>query len=68
MQVEPIKPTLKAPGSKRLKLEHGKLLSIFAFNFNLRRYSVVREHEDELEKERAAAAARAGAYTRPHLG
>jgi hypothetical protein len=26
VQVEPIKPTLKAPGSKRLKLEYGKLL------------------------------------------
>jgi hypothetical protein len=30
---------LKAPGSKRLKLEHDKLLSNFAFNFNVRRYS-----------------------------
>ena len=39
MQVDPIKPTLKAPGSKRLKLEHEKLLSNFAFNFNLRRYT-----------------------------
>ena len=37
----PMKPTLKAPGKrldKRLKLEHVKLLSNFAFNFNLRRY------------------------------
>jgi len=42
VQVNPIKPTLKAPGSKRLKLEHEKLLSDFAYNFNLRRYSVVR--------------------------
>ena len=39
VQVDPTKPTLKAPGYERLKLEHGKLLSIFAFNFNLRRYS-----------------------------
>ena len=39
MQVDPIKPTLKAPGSKRLKLEHEKLLSSFAVNFNLRRYT-----------------------------
>jgi hypothetical protein len=30
---------LKAPGSKRLKLEHEKLLSIFAFNLNLRCYN-----------------------------
>jgi hypothetical protein len=39
MQVDPIKPTLKAPGSKRLKLEHVNLLSNFAFRFNLHRYS-----------------------------
>jgi len=40
VQVDPIKPTLKAPGSKRLKLEHENLLSNFGFKFNLRRYSV----------------------------
>jgi len=39
VQVDPIKPTLKAPGTKRLKLNHGKPLSSFAFNFNLRRYT-----------------------------
>jgi hypothetical protein len=33
-----MKSTLKVPGSKRLKLEQEKLLSNFAFNFNLRRY------------------------------
>jgi len=38
VQVDPIKPTLKAPGTMRLKLKHVKLLSSFAFNFNLRRY------------------------------
>ena len=38
VQVDPIKPTLKAPGTKRLKLKYDKLLSSFAFNFNLRRY------------------------------
>ena len=38
-QVDPIKPTLKAPGSKRLKLKYDELLSSFAFNFNLRRYT-----------------------------
>ena len=37
MQVDPIKPTLKAPGNKRLKLQHDRLLSSFAFNFNSRR-------------------------------
>ena len=41
MQVEPIKPVLNPPGTKRLKLEHEKLLSNFAFNSNLRRYNEV---------------------------
>jgi hypothetical protein len=40
VQVDPIKLTFKAHGSERLKLEHGKPLSSFAFKFNLRRYSV----------------------------
>ena len=39
MQVDPIKPTLKSPGTMCLKLKHGKLLSSFAFNVNLRRYN-----------------------------
>jgi len=34
-----MKSTLKAPGCKLLKLEQDKLLSNFAFNFNLRCYS-----------------------------
>jgi len=34
-----MKPTLKVPGTKRLKLEYDGLLSNFAFKFNLRRYS-----------------------------
>ena len=37
-----LKPTLKAPGYERLKLEHEKLLSNCfqtVFNFNLRRYT-----------------------------
>jgi hypothetical protein len=38
VQVEPIKSTLKAPGSKHLRLAHDKLPLNFAFNFNLRRY------------------------------
>ena len=41
MQVDPIKPTLKAPGIHRLKLNYVKLLSNFAFKFNLRRYNLV---------------------------
>ena len=39
VQVESMNPTLKAPGSERLKLECHMLLSTSAFKFNLRRYS-----------------------------
>jgi hypothetical protein len=39
VQVDAIKPTLKASGTKRLKLKCEELLSDTAFNFNLRRYS-----------------------------
>ena len=38
VQVDPIEPALKAPGSKRLKLKCDHLRSSFAFKFNLRRY------------------------------
>jgi hypothetical protein len=40
VQVDPIKPTLKAPGIKLLKLKYDEPLSNFAFNFNLRRCTV----------------------------
>jgi len=39
VQVDPIKPTLKAPGTKRLKPQYDELLSSFAFKFNLRRFN-----------------------------
>ena len=39
MQVNPIKPNLKPPGTKRLKLGYDGLLSNFGFKFNLRRYT-----------------------------
>ena len=39
MQLDPIKPTLKVPGTKRLKLLYDKLVSSFAFKFDLRRYN-----------------------------
>ena len=42
MQVDPIKPALKAPGTKRLKLTYGmELISKVAFKFKLRRYNQV---------------------------
>jgi hypothetical protein len=39
LQVDPIEPTVKAPGTDRLILNYGKPLSSFAFNFNLRRHT-----------------------------
>jgi hypothetical protein len=40
VQVDPFKPTLKAPETERLKLKCEELLSDYAFKFNLRRYTV----------------------------
>ena len=61
MQADTIKLMLKAPGTKRLKLEHANLLSNVAFNFNLRRcrmgdvilmeYSVAEAGEHDLPRE-----------------
>jgi hypothetical protein len=39
VQVDPIKPMLKAPGIEPLKLKCDKPLSNFTFKFNLRRYN-----------------------------
>jgi hypothetical protein len=39
VQVDPIKPKLKMPRSKRLKLNCDVLLSTSAFKFNLRRFT-----------------------------
>jgi hypothetical protein len=39
VQVDPIKPLLKPPGTKQLKVKYYKFLSSFAFKFNLRRFS-----------------------------
>ena len=46
MQADPIIPKLKPPGTrpKRLKLKYCKLLSSFAFNFNLRHFSLELEY------------------------
>ena len=44
VQVDPIKPTLIAPGSERLKLNYDDPLSNFAFNFYLRRYNLGRRY------------------------
>jgi len=39
VQLDPIKPTLKAPGSQRLKLKYGNTLSTVAVKLYLRRYN-----------------------------
>jgi hypothetical protein len=41
VQVDPIKPTLKAPETKRLTPKYDELLSTFAFKITLRRYTSV---------------------------
>ena len=41
VQLDPIKPMLQAPGTKRLKLKYDELLSNVAFKFKLRRYTLV---------------------------
>jgi hypothetical protein len=41
VQVDPIKPTLKSPGTERLKVKRVKPLSNFALNSNLHRYNQV---------------------------
>jgi hypothetical protein len=46
-----MKPTLKAPGIKRLKLEYDELLSSFGFKFNMRRYTMEEVHETETTQE-----------------
>jgi len=40
VQVHPVKPTLKAPGTERLKLKYDKPLSSFAIKSNLRCYTL----------------------------
>jgi hypothetical protein len=40
-----MKPTLKAPGTKRLNLKNVEVVSSFASNFHLRRYTLVVEHD-----------------------
>jgi hypothetical protein len=72
VQVDPIKPTLKAPATKRLKLKYDKPLSSFAFNFNLRRCTVVpfldlanHAASPSIDYRCDGVETPAGAYTRP---
>ena len=65
MQVDPIKPKLKPPGTERLKLDHEELLSNFGFKFNLRRYTTVRT---DMEAALNHIVPEAGAYIGPFSG
>ena len=76
MQVDPIKPTLKAPGTNRLKLEYDEQLSDFAFKFNLRCYKLVVLERAQAQRfvqgldtflKSQQSRLKAGAYTRSLL-
>ena len=79
MQVDPIKSTLKAPGTKLLKLKIYAPLSNCALKFNLRRYNQALADNGVAENDKKeyiaaseawdvkADALSAGAYTRPLL-
>ena len=60
------KPPLKAPGTKRLKLQHDVPLSSYTFKFNSRRCTTGITEYKEFWREQPDAA-EAGAYTRPLL-
>jgi len=63
VQVDPIKPTLRAPGIDRLELYYDEPHSHFAFKFDLWRYTVVFDSFDCWH----GAGTWAGAYTRSHF-
>jgi hypothetical protein len=74
VQVDPIKPTFKPPGTERLTLKYDELLSSFAFNFNLRRYTLDDDQDsDDDGAHRRGGGGRGtggggrGAYARPLL-
>ena len=61
VQVNLMKPTLKPPGTKRLKPKYDEPLSNFAFKFNLRRYITERTTTPYMTKyERARILGRGG--------
>jgi len=64
VQVDPIKTTLTAPGTERLKLECDEPLSNFAFNFNLRRYNKVLTDK---QRRRAAVQVVSARCRSPHV-
>ena len=65
VQVDPIKPTLKAPKFQLLELEHEEVLSNCGFKVKLRRYTVVAAACTLETLKMATMCSPAGAYTRP---
>jgi hypothetical protein len=59
-----MKLKLKAPGIERFKLKYDNLLSFFAFNFNLRRYTLGTGEYFADDPATSVPYCRAGAYTR----
>jgi hypothetical protein len=53
MQVDPSKPTLKAPRFKRLIPTYDQLVSNFGFNFNLRRFTTVADAGTAVKEAKA---------------
>ena len=66
MRVDPIKPTLKALGTERLILKCDKLLSNYAFKFNLRRYTMEEELETDTHNDGAGAVTARGLHVTSH--
>jgi len=59
VRFEPMKPTSKPPGTKRLKVKYDTVLSTFAFNFKLRRYiEAERISVDHVARDTSAVAGR----------
>ena len=56
MQVEPLKPTLKAPGAMPLTLHYDESLSSFAFKVSLSRYNSVEQGMSMNDTEQLRAA------------
>jgi len=56
VQVDPTKPTLKAPGTKHLKLKYHKTLLDFPFKFNSRRYNMDNNYLPAMDAWRGAGA------------
>ena len=71
VQIDPIKPKLKPPGTKRFNPNCDVLLSTSAFKFNLRRCITELESEADFPydmEEFRGVLVKAGAYTRPLFG